>query len=293
MKSQSNDPRGGDMGDGHSPFAQGGYDIARWAAGGTIAAVSSVVTNKVTNAYSLVRPPGHHATPSSGMGFCMFSNIPIAIKHARENHDLGRVVVVDWDVHHGNGTEASFLEDPNVLTISIHQDGNFPPDTGKVTDRGEGNGFGSSINIPLPPGSGNGAYQYAMDKVVLPAIRKFRPELIIVASGFDSSNNDPLGRMLLTSGSYAEMTKKLMDVSNEVCNGKLVINHEGGYSPTYVPFCGLAVLETLSGHKSGIQDPYEEIWAGIPGQELNSTQSKLVDNVSECLHQVPSPDLVD
>lgn len=289
MQRQSADPRGGDMGDGLSPFGHGGYDIGRWAAGGVIAAVEAVVRGDVDNAYALVRPPGHHAVPDSGMGFCMFANIAVAVEYARSNLGVSRVAVVDWDVHHGNGTEACFEDDPNVLTISLHQDGNFPPDTGKILHRGTGAGYGTALNVPLPAGSGHGAYAYAFEQVVLPAIQTFRPELIVVASGFDSSNADPLGRMMLTSSSYAQFTRQLMDVADEVCGGRLVISHEGGYSPIYVPFCGLAVLEVLSGVSTGLSDPYERFWKNLPGQELQPHQKETVDAVHSLLSDVPSP----
>ena len=289
IQTQSADPRGGDMGDGLSPFGQGGYDIGRWAAGGVMAAVEAVVTGGVRNAYALVRPPGHHAVPDSGMGFCMFANIAVAVEYARAELGVSRVAVVDWDVHHGNGTEACFVQDPDVLTISLHQDGNFPADTGKVAHRGEGAGFGAAINVPLPPGSGHGAYTYAFSQVISPALRQFRPELIVVASGFDSSNADPLGRMLLTSGSYAALTRELMAVADEVCDGRLVVSHEGGYSPVYVPFCGLAVLEALSGVTTGTVDPYEGFWRGLPGQELQDHQRALIDDIRQVVLDVPAP----
>jgi acetoin utilization deacetylase AcuC-like enzyme len=289
IQTQSLDPRGGDMGDGLSPFGQGGYDIGRWAAGGVMAAVEAVVTGVVRNAYALVRPPGHHAVPDSGMGFCMFANIAVAVEYARAELGVSRVAVVDWDVHHGNGTEACFDQDPDVLTISLHQDGNFPADTGKVEHRGEAAGLGTAINLPLPAGSGHGAYTYAFSEVVMPALRQFRPELIIVASGFDSSNADPLGRMLLTSGSYAALTRELMAVADEVCDGRLVVSHEGGYSPVYVPFCGLAVLEALSGVNTGIEDPYEAFWRGLPGQSLQDHQRSLIDDIRHVVLDVPTP----
>ena len=156
MKALSADIRGGDMGDGVSPFGFAGVDLACLAAGGTISALRAVVQGEVANAYALVRPPGHHARPEKGMGFCMFANVAVAIAHARAKLGIERVAVVDWDVHHGNGTEACFEADPDILTISLHQDGNFPPDTGKVADRGVGAGKGAAINIPLPAGSGEG-----------------------------------------------------------------------------------------------------------------------------------------
>jgi acetoin utilization deacetylase AcuC-like enzyme len=281
MKRQSADIRGGDMGDGTSLFAFGGFDLACLAAGGTMAAVRAVVEGEVDNAYALVRPPGHHARPEKGMGFCMFSNVAVAIAYARATLGIDRVAVVDWDVHHGNGTEACFESDPNVLTVSLHQDGNFPTDTGKASDRGIGAGIGSAINLPLPAGSGEGAYVYAFDRIVMPAVSRFKPELIIVSSGFDASNADPLGRMLLTSGSYAKLTRKVMELATSECGGRLVMSHEGGYSPFYVPFCGLAVLETLAGVKTGVQDPYLQFWEALPGQALQQHQKALVGKVAE------------
>ncbi|WP_299852246.1 class II histone deacetylase [uncultured Roseovarius sp.] len=290
MKELSIDPRGGDMGDGFSPFATGGFDIARLAAGGTISAVQAVLEGSVQNAYALVRPPGHHARPEMGMGFCMFSNIPIAVENARAVNGIGRVAVVDFDVHHGNGTEACFEEDPNTLTISLHQDRNFPPDTGFVDHRGTGKGFGTAINIPLPSGCGIGGYAHAFDQIVLPALDRFRPELILVACGFDASFVDPLGRMMLLSEDYATLTSKLMGAAERLCNGRLVFSHEGGYSPFYVPFCGLAVVETLTGQKSGVDDPYLEYWKDAPGRQLMEAQIELVTEVQRFVCEVPEPE---
>ena len=279
MREASGDIRGGDMGDGVSPFGFKGFELGKLAAGGTISAMRAVLKGDVQNAYALVRPPGHHARPDTGMGFCMFANIAVAIEYARAHLGLKQVAVVDWDVHHGNGTEACFEKDPAVLTISLHQDGNFPADTGKVEMRGKGEGEGASINIPLPAGSGEGAYLDAMERIVAPAIRRHQPELIIVASGFDSSNADPLGRMLLMSHSYRKMTRQLMDLAKEICDDRLLVSHEGGYSPFYVPLCGLAVVETLSGIDTGVVDPYAEMWKDLPGQSLLSHQQAVIDAV--------------
>ena len=231
--------RGGDAGDGTTPFGRGGIEIAQLAAGGAITAVQSVVTGTVDNAYALVRPPGHHALPDRGMGFCIFNNIAIAIRHAQSALGVGRVAVVDWDVHHGNGTQTIFYEDPTVLAISVHQDRCFPIDSGRRDERGEGVGRGSTVNVPLPPGSGHEAYADAFRRVVMPALACFEPELVVVACGLDANGFDPMGRMLLHSDSYRALTDGLL----EFTGGRLVVIHEGGYSEFYVPFCGLAVLE--------------------------------------------------
>jgi acetoin utilization deacetylase AcuC-like enzyme len=276
IKAESLNPKGGDAGDGESPFGYGGYDIAALAAGGAIEALRAVVGGTVNNAYALVRPPGHHARPSNGMGFCIFANAAIAIENVRATMGVKRVAVVDWDVHHGNGTQEIYYSDPNVLCISLHQDNLYPMNSGLVDDAGDQSASGSVINIPLPAGSGNGAYVEAFSKVVVPAIRRFNPDVIVVPSGFDASAFDPLGRMLLTASGYRQLTEMLLAVADEVCDGKVMMTHEGGYSPTYVPYCGLAVLESMSGVKTNIDDPYGADRERLPEQALTEVQAKLI-----------------
>nr|WP_042182017.1 class II histone deacetylase [Kibdelosporangium sp. MJ126-NF4]CEL14295.1 Deacetylases, including yeast histone deacetylase and acetoin utilization protein [Kibdelosporangium sp. MJ126-NF4]CTQ88662.1 Deacetylases, including yeast histone deacetylase and acetoin utilization protein [Kibdelosporangium sp. MJ126-NF4] len=279
IQADSDRPGGGDAGDGISPFGRGTYDIAALAAGGVIEAVEAVWDNRVRNAYTLVRPPGHHALPDAGMGFCVFNNIAIAVRHAQRALGAKRVAVVDWDVHHGNGTQAVFYDDPDVLTISIHQDNVFPVDSGKVTERGTGAGLGYALNLPLPPGTGDGGYRYAMQTVVLPAIQRFQPDLVMVACGFDAGAMDQLGRQMVTSEGFREMTTMVAHVADKVCAGRLVLTHEGGYNPATVPFCGLAVLEALCGKKT-ISDPFFPLMSAMAGQELQPTQRDAVDAVT-------------
>jgi len=259
-----------------TPFGPGSYEIALLAAGGVFAAVDAVLDARLRNAYALVRPPGHHAEADQGMGFCLFGNVALAALHAREARGVGRIAIVDWDVHHGNGTESAFWTDPGVLTVSLHQDNYFPPGRGRLDDVGEGAGRGYNLNLPLPPGSGHGAYEAAFARVVVPALRRFRPELLLVASGFDAGAMDPLGRMLLTSDTYRGMTRALLAAADELCGGRLVLCHEGGYSTAHVPFCGLAVLEELSGISTGVVDPFLEFFAGVGGQELQPHQDALI-----------------
>ena len=199
----------------------------------------------VDNVYALVRPPGHHAERDRGRGFCIFGNPALAAMHAREQRDVARVAIVDWDVHHGNGTEHAFYGDPTVLTISLHQDNLYPADSGRVEDNGVGAGEGCNLNVPLPPGSGNGAYAAAVERVVVPALRTFRPEIILVACGFDASMLDPFAIMMLDSRGFARMTQIVLDLAAEICDGRLAMIHEGGYSSAYVPFCGAAAIEEL------------------------------------------------
>jgi acetoin utilization deacetylase AcuC-like enzyme len=246
---------GGEVGDS-APVGPGSDAIARLAVGGAINALRAVVTGAVDNAYVLSRPPGHHAERDRGRGFCLYGNIALAIMELIASGAVRRVAVVDWDVHHGNGTEQAFHERDDVLTISIHQDQLYPFDTGQVDDCGAGDGEGFNINVPLPPGSGAGAWLAALDQVALPALEAFEPELIVVACGYDASYFDPLSHMLLLSSHYREMTQRLLDASERLCGGRLVACHEGGYSDFYVPLCGVTVLDTLRGQDSGLRDPY-------------------------------------
>ncbi|WP_103257954.1 class II histone deacetylase [Tabrizicola aquatica] len=248
------DAGGGELGL-RTPFGKGGYEIAALSAGLATAALRAVLTGEVASAYALSRPPGHHCTADFPNGFCLLNNIAVAIQAARAEGRAHRVAVVDWDVHHGNGTEAIFWNDPDTLTISLHQERNYPLDTGGVEATGGPAAPGSNLNLPLPPGCGQVAYLYAMERVVLPALARFRPDVIIVACGFDAAAVDPLGRMLLTAESFRLMTRQLMTAARDLCGGKLVLVHEGGYSEVYVPFCGHAVLEELSAAPITAPDP--------------------------------------
>jgi acetoin utilization deacetylase AcuC-like enzyme len=248
------DAGGGELGL-RTPFGPGGYEIAALSAGLATAALRAVLTGEVANAYALSRPPGHHCTADFPNGFCLLNNIAVAIQAARAKGRARRVAVVDWDVHHGNGTEAIFWNDPDTLTISLHQERNYPLDTGGVEATGGPEAPGSNLNLPLPPGCGHATYLHAMERVVLPALHRFRPEVIIVACGFDAAAVDPLGRMLCTAETFRLMTRQLMQAASDLCGGKLVLVHEGGYSEVYVPFCGHAVLEELSAAPVSAADP--------------------------------------
>ncbi|MCF7980401.1 MAG: class II histone deacetylase [Pseudomonadales bacterium] len=278
---------GGDAGV-FTPMGSGSYEIARLSAGGVLAALDAIMAGEVKNAYALVRPPGHHALAHEGMGFCLFGNAVIAGKHALAHYGLDRIATVDWDVHHGNGTQSGFYDDPRALTISLHQDCCFPPDSGYTHENGEGEGEGFNINIPLPAGSGVGAYGAAFDRVVIPALKTYQPQLIIVPSGFDAGAYDPLGRMQMHSGGYRSLTKKLMALADDICGGRILMCHEGGYNGDTLPFMGLAVLEELSGISTGVDDPFMEIMAGLGGQQLLPHQSEAIASAEALLKKLPN-----
>ncbi|CAN5834432.1 histone deacetylase [soil metagenome] len=247
---------GGDTGTG-APMGQHGEPIARLSVGGVVAAVDAVMRGAVRHVYALVRPPGHHAMSDRGMGFCIYGNVAIAARHAQRRHGAERVAIVDWDVHHGNGTQDAFFADPSVLFVSIHQDNLFPVGWGALDQVGEEAGAGTTINIPLPAGSGNPTYFAALEQIVFPAIREFGPDLILISAGQDASVMDPLGRMSLTTAAYRSMTRQFRDLADEVCGGRLVIAQEGGYSEIYAPYCGAAIGEGLCEGLDGL-NPVEE-----------------------------------
>ncbi len=267
---------GGNLGE-EASFCNGGYEIARLSSGLSIAAVDAVLTGASRNAYALSRPPGHHCQRDFGMGFCLLANIAIAIEKARSKHKLTRIAVIDWDVHHGNGTEAIFYDRPDVLTISLHQDRCYPTNKGAATDRGAGTGTGYNLNVPLLPGGGHQTYIDAMEMIVLPAVRRYKPELIIVACGYDANGFDPLARMMAHSETYRWLMQQTMILADDVCGGRVMVAHEGGYSEAYVPFCGHALMEALSGQSTKVVDPVLELFvAQQPSAEFVNFQKSIL-----------------
>jgi acetoin utilization deacetylase AcuC-like enzyme len=264
----------------------GTYDIAMLAAGGAITATEAVVRGDVDNCYGLIRPAGHHAEADQGLGFCLINNAVIAAMHARAALGINRVAILDWDVHHGNGTQAAFSDNPDVLTISIHQDGRFPSWTGALTERGDGEGLGANINVPLPPGSGHGAYMAAIEQVVVPALDRFRPDLIIVSSGYDAGGFDAMAHMMAHSGTFRMMATAAVEAAARHSVGRLVVLHEGGYSTYHVPFCGLAVIEEMSGVPSGVDDPFATL-ANLPYQDLQAHQAHVIDQAAAFVDDIP------
>ncbi len=275
------DAGGGDLGE-VAPFGRGSYEIAKLSAGLAIAAVDCVWRGEFTNAFAMSRPPGHHCLREHSMGFCLLNNIAIAIEAAKARHGIERIAVIDWDVHHGNGTQQIFYDRADVLTLSLHQEHCFPPGYSGAEDRGTDAGLGFNINVPLQPGGGHDSYVYAFERIVIPAIDRYRPQLIIVASGLDANGVDPLARMQLHPESFRWMTKQAKTLAARHTGGKLVVVHEGGYSEACVPFCGLALMEELSGHRTEAQDPFTDFFTlQQPGARFMALQRQLIDEMAE------------
>ena len=204
------------------------FQAALMAAGGLVDATLAVIDDRVDNAFALVRPPGHHAMPDRGMGFCLFGNVAIAAQAARLDRGLDRALIVDFDVHHGNGTQAMVEEDPAIFFVSTHQ---YPyyPGTGAVREIGRGPGEGTVVNMPLSPGAGDQVFQRLYEEVVFPVTRRFGPDLILVSAGFDAHWDDPLAGLGLSLGGYAWITRALVSLADELCSGRIVFTLEGGY----------------------------------------------------------------
>jgi len=221
------------------------YEIALMAAGGVMAAVDAVIDNEVRNAFCIVRPPGHHATPDRGMGFCVFNNIAIAARHAQKKHGIGRILIADWDVHHGNGTQEIFYEDPSVFFFSTHQ---WPcyPGTGRALEQGLGAGKHATINCPFSPGSGGHEIIGAFRERLVPAMRQFKPELVMVSAGFDGREGDPVGGFMLTDEDYSELTDIVMGIADAYADGRVLSVLEGGYELDGLASAVAAHVSTLA-----------------------------------------------
>ena len=224
------------------------YEVALLAAGGILLAVDSVIEGRSRNAFCCSRPPGHHARPAAAMGFCLFNHIAIAAQYAQEKHGLARVLIIDWDVHHGNGTEEIFYEDPSVFYFSIHQYP-FYPGTGAAYDTGKGAGEGFTLNVPLATGGRMNDYREPFIEQLIPAAKRFDPDLILISAGFDGHREDPLAGMNLEDEDYAELTRLVLGLAEEHCGGRLVSILEGGYNLNALARSSEAHLAVLCGHE--------------------------------------------
>ena len=240
-------------------------EIALRGAGATIAAVEAVVRGEVDRSFAAVRPPGHHATGDTMMGFCLLNNIAMAVATARK-HGARRVAVVDWDVHHGNGTQAIFNDDSDLLYVSTHASPYYPG-TGAVAESGTGAAHGTKVNIPLPLGTGDAGYAMAYEQVVLPALERFEPELILVSCGWDAHIRDQLGPMQVSTAGYTGIAQRIVGAADQLCDGRFVATLEGGYNEHALAWCASALCEVMLGEEP---TPDPELLEGRPEPEVES-----------------------
>jgi acetoin utilization deacetylase AcuC-like enzyme len=226
------------------------YEAALLSAGGLLELIKTVMEGKLDNGFALVRPPGHHAERDRAMGFCLFNNVAIGAQYALQNFSLERILIVDWDVHHGNGTQNSFYEDPRVLYFSVHRHGFFYPGTGAATEVGRGKGEGFTVNVPLTTGCGDSDYGNIFRMILRPIALEYQPQLILVSAGFDTHYDDPLGGMSVTERGFSRMTQILMEVAEATAQRKMVMTLEGGYDVVGQSRSVKGVLKELAGLSS-------------------------------------------
>jgi acetoin utilization deacetylase AcuC-like enzyme len=234
----------GELSTGDTPLSAASLEVALAAAGGVLNAVDAVVERRARNAFCAVRPPGHHASADRGMGFCIFNNVAVAARYAQRRHGMERVLIADWDVHHGNGTQDIFYADGSVFFFSTHQHPWYPG-TGRPDETGEGAGLGATLNCPFPAGSGRAEILGAFQERLVPAAREFRPDLVLVSAGFDSRLGDPLGRFTLSDADFAELTAMMMEIADQFAGGRLVSVLEGGYDLTGLAAAAVAHVAAL------------------------------------------------
>lgn len=239
---------GGAWADPDTYICDRSYDAALRAAGGCLTATEGVLDGSLSSAFCLVRPPGHHATRNRAMGFCLFNNIAVAAEFARRRHGVKRVAIVDFDVHHGNGTQDAFYEEPDVLYYSSHLYP-FYPGSGHWQEVGQGPGQGATVNVPLPAGCGDDEYRRVSAEVLAPVLRRFQPELVLSSAGFDGHFSDPLAGMRLSVAGYAEIAATLKNLADELCDGRLVLTLEGGYDLTAMPWAIRSFFEVMLGEE--------------------------------------------
>jgi acetoin utilization deacetylase AcuC-like enzyme len=229
---------------GDTAIGEHSLEVATLAAGAALAGLDAIMAGRARNAFAAVRPPGHHATATRGMGFCVFNNAAIAARYARKVYGAERVLIADWDVHHGNGTQDIFYEDPGVFYFSTHQ---WPwyPGTGPASETGAGSARGTTINCPFPAGSGHAEIVGAFRRKLVPAMAAYRPDLVILSAGFDSRRGDPLGRFVLRDEDFRELTEIAMEIAAGSARGRLLSILEGGYSLTGLAAAATAHVETL------------------------------------------------
>jgi len=268
--------KGGGWLDADTVMSPDSYEVALYAAGGAIVAAEAVMEGKVNSAFALVRPPGHHATPRRAMGFCLFNNIAIAAEHALAQYKLERVLIIDFDVHHGNGTQEIFYDRPEVMYISTHEYP-FYPGTGSVGETGRGAARGTKVNIPLPAGCGDNEYLSVFEQIITPAARRFKPRLVLVSAGYDAHWADELALMQLSVSGFREMAGVIRGLADELCEGRLLFSLEGGYHLSALAASVKATLDILLGN-TGTDDPL--------GQSPRSTAALKIDRLLTAIKEV-------
>ncbi len=271
--------RGGGWLDADTVMSPDSYEVALYAAGGAIRAVESVMDGEVGSAFALVRPPGHHATPRRAMGFCLFNNIAIAAEQALAKYKLERIPIIDFDVHHGNGTQEVFYDRAEVMYISTHEYP-FYPGTGSVGETGSGAGEGATINIPLPAGCGDSEYLQVFEQIIVPAARRFEPQLILVSAGYDCHWADGIAMMQVSVTGFGQMVRIIKELADELCGGRLVFSLEGGYNLKALAASVKATFDVLLGNS--VDDPLGQSPRsfGVPGVD------SLIKAIKE-IHKLP------
>jgi len=258
--------KGGGWLDADTVMSPDSYQAALYAAGGVIEASEAVMQGEVGSAFALVRPPGHHATATRAMGFCLFNNVAIAAKYTLTKHSLERIAIIDFDVHHGNGTHDTFYDNPQVLYTSTHESP-FYPGTGSLNETGQGEAKGTTVNIPLPAGCGDDEYLLAFEQIIVPAVRRFRPQLILVSAGYDPHWADGLAMMQVSVTGFTQMVKIIKELADELCSGRLVFTLEGGYNLTALAASVKATFDVLLGN-TNIDDPLGKSPRGLAAPDI-------------------------
>jgi len=272
--------KGGGWLDPDTVMSPDSYEVALYAAGGLIRAVEVVMDGGVTSAFALVRPPGHHATSRRAKGFCLFNNIAIATQHALARYKLERILIIDFDVHHGNGTQEAFYDNPRVMYISTHEYP-FYPGTGSIEETGSGTAQGTTINIPLPAGCGDNEYLQVFEQIVVPAARRFNPRLILVSAGYDSYWADPLAMMQVSVTGFGQMARIIKGLADELCGGRLVFTLEGGYDLNALAASVKATFDILLGG-TNIDDPLGQSPHSFGALNID----RLIGSIKE-IHKLP------
>lgn len=259
--------------DADTPTCPESYAVASLAAGGFLALLDAVISGQVPNGFACVRPPGHHAERHRAMGFCLFNNVAVGAEYLRRRHGLERILIVDWDLHHGNGTQHLFEDDPGVLYVSTHQ---YPyyPGTGAIDEVGRGEGEGYTLNLAFPAGFGDVEYHQAFQQIIEPIARQYDPQFVLISAGFDAHARDPLGGMQVTEGGFRSMARTLLEIARDHSQGRCAAILEGGYDLMAIRDSTHAVLRELQGSTEPLPAPPAPSRAGALIQRIKKVQSR-------------------